>query len=80
MSPGDITTAIGELIGSHLQVTGLDLDAPLLDYGLDSVRAAELIVKLETSFLVEISDEEAAVMETPRDVAQRISAKLAQQR
>ena len=67
MTRGDITTAIGELIGSHLQVTELDPDAPLVDYGLDSARAAELIVDLEMSVPVEISDEEAAVMETLRD-------------
>ncbi|WP_369691145.1 acyl carrier protein [Nocardia altamirensis] len=64
---------ISGLVSRKLQVTELDPDTALVEYGMDSVRAAELVVELETLFQVEISDEQAAAMRTVRDIATRLA-------
>lgn len=44
------------------------------DLGIDSPKALQLLVKLEDALGIEISDEEAAKMETVGDVLQAASA------
>lgn len=72
----DILEAVDELFRHRLQAPEIDPDAPLMDYGLDSVRAIDLIVEMESLFGVQISDEQAASMRTLRDVAAQIAASL----
>ncbi|WP_406230841.1 acyl carrier protein [Nocardia sp. NBC_01009] len=56
----------------------IEIDTPLLDYGLDSVRSAELVIDLERAFGIEISDEEAATLHTVRAVIDCVSTKIGQ--
>jgi acyl carrier protein len=73
----DITAVVDELFRRGLSVPELDPDLPLVDYGLDSVRSIDLIVELESTFGVYISDEQAASMRTLRDVVDQVAASLA---
>lgn len=66
--PADIDAVVRQLVLARLALPDLDVDAPLIDYGLDSVRYAELVSDLETSFGIEIDDDEAANLVTVRDV------------
>ncbi|MGW1677385.1 acyl carrier protein [Saccharopolyspora sp. NPDC002376] len=70
----DVLEVVDELFRRRLQMTKLDPDAPLVDYGLDSVRSIDLVVEMESLFDVEISDEQAALMRTLRDVADQVTA------
>ncbi|MFI6403212.1 acyl carrier protein [Streptomyces sp. NPDC050548] len=72
----DLLAVVDELFRHRLQVPELDPDAPLVDYGLDSVRSISLIVELETEFAIHISDEQAASMRTLRDVADQVALAL----
>jgi acyl carrier protein len=72
----DILQVVDELFRRRLQVPELDPDAPLVDYGLDSVRSIDLIVEMESLFGVQISDEQAASMQTLRDVVNQVTASL----
>ncbi|MET8779204.1 acyl carrier protein [Nocardia sp. NPDC004654] len=74
---GDVSERVRELFRAGLQVRDIDLDTPLLDYGLDSVRSAEIIIELERLFGVEISDEEASALHTARDVIECVTTKTA---
>lgn len=65
----DVLEVVDELFRRRLQIPELDPDAPLVDYGLDSVRSVDLILEMESLFNVQISDEQAASMRTLRDVA-----------
>ncbi|WP_157978374.1 MULTISPECIES: acyl carrier protein [Nocardia] len=71
----EITERVGELFRAGLQVAYIDVDTPLLDYGLDSVRSAEIVIELERAFGVELLDEEVATLHTARDVIDCVSAK-----
>jgi acyl carrier protein len=72
----DVLEVVDELFRRRLQVPELDPDAPLVNYGLDSVRSIDLIVEMESLFDVQISDEQAASMRTLRDVAAQVTASL----
>jgi acyl carrier protein len=72
----DILEVVDELFRRRLQIPQLDPDAPLVDYGLDSVRSIDLIVEMEIMFDVQISDEQAASMRTLRDVAAQVAASM----
>jgi pyruvate,water dikinase len=65
------------LVCTRLGVADVDVHAHLLDYGLDSVRAAELVVELESAFAVSIGDEEAATLSTLDKIVDHIDSKLA---
>jgi acyl carrier protein len=73
-----ILEVVDELFRHELQVPELNPDAPLVDYGLDSIRSVNLIVELESEFDVQISDEQAASMRTLRDVVDQVAASLTQ--
>ena len=70
----DILATVDELFRRRLQAPEIDPDAPLIDYGLDSIRSIDLIIDMESQFGVQISDEQAASMRTLRDVANLIAA------
>ncbi|WP_433733901.1 acyl carrier protein [Nocardia sp. CA-129566] len=76
----DVHERVRELFSRGLRVLEIDVNAPLLDYGLDSVRSAELVIELERTFDIEISDEEAATLHTARDVIDCVVAKSAANR
>jgi acyl carrier protein len=51
-------------------------DAPLIDYGLDSARAIDLLVALEETFGIRIPDEAAAKMRTLKDIVLYVEARI----
>ncbi|WP_051023046.1 acyl carrier protein [Nocardia pneumoniae] len=75
----NVSETVGErvrvLFSRGLHVTEIDVDTPLLDYGLDSVRSVELVIELEREFGITISDEEAATLHTTRDVIHCVTGK-----
>lgn len=76
-APCAATGRFMEISRNLLDAKHIDLDIPLIDYGLDSVRAAELVVELEHTFGVAITDEEAATLLTARDVIEHVQLKQA---
>lgn len=72
----DVGEKVDEMFRRTLQAPSIDLDRPLVEYGLDSVRSTELVVELEVAFRVEISDEEAAQLMTARAVIDHVVAKI----
>lgn len=54
----------------------VQLDAPLIDYGLDSARAIDLIVGLEEAFSIRIPDEAVAKMKTLNDIVAYVKARM----
>ena len=51
-------------------------DARLAEYGMDSVRAMDLLVALEHEFQIEIPDRDVPRMQTVKDVVSYIERKL----
>lgn len=72
----EILDVVDQMFRRELQVSELDPGAPLVDYGLDSIRSISLVVEMESAFDVHISDEQAAEMRTLYDVVEQISALL----
>jgi acyl carrier protein len=72
----EILEVVDKLFRRELQVPALDPDAPLVDYGLDSVRSISLVVEMESAFGVQISDEQATAMRTLREVVGQVAAAL----
>lgn len=68
----DVGTRVCELFRRGLHVNRVELDIPLLDYGLDSVRSTELVIELEQEFGIEIDDEVAATLLTARQVIEHV--------
>ncbi|MFN7974972.1 MAG: acyl carrier protein [Acidobacteriota bacterium] len=50
-------------------------DGLLVEYGIDSVRAMDLIISLEETFAITVADEDAALLRTVRDVARYVEKK-----
>jgi len=65
---------VAEVCG--LEVSHLDDAARLIEYGMDSVRAIDLLVALEHEFGIEIPDRDVARLQTIRDVVTYIERKL----
>ena len=63
-------TAIKRLVAEvcAIDVATLKTDRPLLEYGLDSARAMDLLVGLENEFDIRIPDADAAHLRTIDDV------------
>ena len=72
----EVLEVVDELFRRRLQVCELDPDAPLVNYGLDSVRSIDLVVELEEMFDMQLSDEQVASMLTLREVATQVAASL----
>ena len=60
-----------------LDPSTLQPDAPLIDYGLDSARAIDLILGLEGAFGIHIPDEATATMKTLKDIVAYVEARTA---
>ncbi|MBF6484538.1 acyl carrier protein [Nocardia otitidiscaviarum] len=67
---------VRELFRGRLNAPALELDRPLLEYGLDSVRSAELVIELEQLFGIDIPDAAAAALRTTRQVAEYVAVEL----
>ncbi|MFD4764357.1 acyl carrier protein [Streptomyces sp. NPDC058439] len=72
----EILEVVDELFRRELQVPEINPYAPLVDYGLDSIRSISLIVEMEATFDCRISDEQAVSMQTLRDVVDQVTASL----
>jgi acyl carrier protein len=59
-----------------LDPSSLRADAPLIEYGLDSARAIDLLVSLEETFGVEIPDLAARDMRTLDDIVRYVKARV----
>ncbi|MGL5443677.1 acyl carrier protein [Mycobacteroides stephanolepidis] len=59
-----------------LQAGNIDTSRPLVEYGLDSIRATELVVELEDIFHVQIPDEQTTYLITVDDIADYLIAEL----
>ncbi len=62
-----VSKLLGEVCG--VEPSTIAADGTLLGYGLDSVRAVELVCALEESFGIAIPDAEVAQVRTVADVA-----------
>lgn len=52
-------------------------DSRLIDFGIDSVKAMELVVELEQAFDLAIDDQDLVDMETLGDIAAYVERRLA---
>lgn len=52
-------------------------DGLLIEYGIDSVRAMDLIISIEESFSIQVEDDDAALLRTVSDVAGYVEKKRA---
>ncbi|MET8183187.1 acyl carrier protein [Streptomyces sp. NPDC005336] len=75
MNP-EILEVVDEMFRRELQVPEINPRAPLVDYGLDSIRSISLIVEMEARFDCRISDEQAVSMQTLHDVVDQVTASL----
>ncbi|MEU2040371.1 acyl carrier protein [Nocardia niwae] len=75
-----VTDRVVAMFSRGLHTVEIELDTPLLDYGLDSVRSVELVIELEREFGITISDEEAATLHTARQVIACVTAKSSRTR
>ena len=70
---------IRQEIGLVLAMSPADImpNKPLVEYGLDSVRAMDMVVGVEDQFNIEIDDMEIADLKTLNDVIALVEHKLA---
>lgn len=59
-----------------LQAANIDTGRPLVEYGLDSIRATELVVELENIFHVRIPDQQTVYLITVDDISDYLIAEL----
>jgi len=58
-----------------LEASAICGDRPLIEYGLDSARAIDLLIGLESEFDIRIPDEAARKMRTVDDIVAYVRAK-----
>lgn len=61
-----------------IKLKELDIDAPLIGYGVDSVRAFDLICALEDEYDIEIVDEIIPQLKTARLVIEHVENLIGQ--
>jgi acyl carrier protein len=76
---GDVTADVCQLVAHACAVEAATVkpDGRLVEYGMDSIRAVDLLVSLEERFGIEISDAEASALKTVGDIVRCIEAKKA---
>lgn len=74
-----VLTTLAELVAKKARVDRARVTpgARLIDFGLDSVRALELVVDLEQTFGLEIPDQDLAGAQTVGDIARYLERRLA---
>ncbi len=65
---------VGEVLA--IDAAGIRPDKPLIEYGMDSVRTVDLVVRVEERYGVQVSDAEVAKIRTLRDVEDFLRARL----
>ena len=67
----DIGTSVRRLVAEVLWVDEdeLDVTVPLMDYGMDSLRAISLVTGLEEEFSVSLPDDMVARLHTTEQIA-----------
>ena len=64
------------MVTCNLQGIRVQGDRPLIEYGIDSVRAVELIVELEQQFQIDIPDEDAFQLRTLNNVINYVQSRV----
>jgi acyl carrier protein len=70
-----VTAMIAE--GCGLRSTDIRSDRPLIEYGLDSVRAIDLLISIEERFELTIPEETARYLKTIDDIVGYMQDRLA---
>lgn len=65
---------VGEVLA--IDAGGIRPDKPLIEYGMDSVRTVDLVVRVEERYGVQVSDADVARIRTLRDVENYLKARL----
>jgi acyl carrier protein len=77
--PHDVYGQVETLLRLTCGLDGIQIvkDRPLIEYGIDSVRAVDLLVELEEAFGIEIPDETAYRLRTLADVTEYVKTSIA---
>ena len=75
----DVYGQVETLLRTTCALEGIAIrkDRPLIEYGIDSVRAVDVIVELEQTFGIEIHDETAYRLRTLNDVVVYVQSQVA---
>ena len=75
---GDLEREIIRIVAEVCWATpdSVALDRDLVEYGLDSARAVDLLVALEEAFAVDIPDDVAARLRTVADIARFVREEI----
>ncbi len=75
----ELTDEVKRLLGATCAVAPAAIrdDARLIEYGLDSVRAMDLVIALEERFAIQIPDADAAKLKTVADLTGYVEKRAA---
>jgi acyl carrier protein len=73
-SQAGVEARVREILAELVEVPGetIDLETEFRELGIDSIKALELVVRLEQEFGVRVAEEEIPQIQTPRMAVQRI--------
>lgn len=74
----EVIDVLKAMVGEVLAIdpVGVRPDKPLIEYGLDSVRTVDLVVRVEERYGVQVSDADVAKIRTLRDIEAFLKARL----
>lgn len=74
MSDADVEAKVEEILREQRELPAeIDPDAPLTDYGIDSLDALNVMFAVEETFGISIPDERARAIRTMRDMVEAIN-------
>jgi acyl carrier protein len=79
MLEATVEPIVKDLVASLCGIPAVEIsgEGRLIEYGLDSVRAIDLLVSLEDAFAMEVPDDVAQRVRTVSDVTRYIAKRLA---